>query len=83
MRAVVQGCFKRERCDTDEAGPHCPVQLHARGALQRAPTNPEDDSDPSMPSIFTAIQKLGLELKSAKGDPRNLIIDHIERPDTN
>jgi uncharacterized protein (TIGR03435 family) len=36
-----------------------------------------------MPSIFTAIQKLGLELKSAKGDPRNLVIDHIERPDTN
>jgi len=47
----------------------------------RAPTNPED-ADPSVPSVFTSIQKLGLELKPAKGDPHNLVIDHIERPVT-
>jgi uncharacterized protein (TIGR03435 family) len=38
----------------------------------------------SAPSIFTALkEQLGLELDSAKGSVKTLVIDHIERPSEN
>jgi uncharacterized protein (TIGR03435 family) len=40
-------------------------------------------SDDPGPSIFTAIQSLGLKLESAKGPVEFLVIDHVEKPSGN
>jgi len=39
--------------------------------------------DPSVPSIFAALDQLGLKLEPAKGLVDVLVIDHIERPTAN
>jgi uncharacterized protein (TIGR03435 family) len=40
-------------------------------------------SDPSGPSIFTAIQDLGLKLDSMKGPVDVLVIDSVQKPTEN
>jgi uncharacterized protein (TIGR03435 family) len=45
------------------------------------PAPPTDE--PTGPSIFTAIQELGLQLESAKGPVEFLVIDHAEKPSGN
>jgi uncharacterized protein (TIGR03435 family) len=43
-----------------------------------------DDSKPeNVPSIFSAIQELGLKLESAKGPVETLVINHVEKPSEN
>jgi uncharacterized protein (TIGR03435 family) len=49
-----------------------------------AGANPPVASDPSGPSLFTAIQEqLGLKLESAKGPVEVLIIDSVQKPSEN
>jgi len=45
--------------------------------------DPTPSGDGAGPSIFTAIQKLGLKLESAKGLVEFLVIDHVEKPSGN
>ena len=40
-------------------------------------------ADPEGPTIFMALEKLGLRLESAKGPVDTLVIDHIEKPTEN
>jgi uncharacterized protein (TIGR03435 family) len=40
-------------------------------------------ADTSIPSIFSAVQQLGLRLESTKGPVEILVIDHVERPSVN
>jgi uncharacterized protein (TIGR03435 family) len=44
---------------------------------------PAASDDAPGPSIFTAVQGLGLKLESAKGPVEFLVIDHVEKPDQN
>lgn len=44
--------------------------------------NPSQPVDPA-PSIFDALQQLGLRLEPAKGPVEVLVIDHVERPSEN
>ncbi len=48
-----------------------------------AQTIVQPSSDPAGPSVFTAIQQLGLKLDPAKGPGDFLVIDHVERPSAN
>ena len=40
-------------------------------------------SEPDGPTIFLALEKVGLKLESAKGPRKTLVIDRIERPSEN
>jgi uncharacterized protein (TIGR03435 family) len=44
---------------------------------------PPVELDPSSPSIFSAVQQLGLRLESVKGVVEVLVVDHVERPSEN
>jgi uncharacterized protein (TIGR03435 family) len=53
--------------------------------LEFAGQRPDSEAslDPSVPSIFAALDQLGLKLEPAKGIVDVLVIDHIERPTPN
>ena len=53
--------------------------------LEFADAQPDSEAsiDPSVPSIFAALDQLGLKLEPAKGMVDVLVIDHIERPTPN
>ena len=40
-------------------------------------------AETASPSIFSAVQQLGLRLESTKGPLEVLVIDHVERPSAN
>ncbi len=51
---------------------------------QVAPPQGEGDmSDPTRPTLFTVLEKLGLGLKQEKGPVEMYVIDHVERPTEN
>jgi uncharacterized protein (TIGR03435 family) len=47
------------------------------------PEYAQPSDDPPAPSIFTAMQQLGLKLEATKGARDFLVIDHVERPTEN
>ena len=55
--------------------PDTPVQM-------RSPDQPVTDSEHG-PSIFTAVQQLGLKLEKQKGPVEVIVIDSVERPSAN
>jgi uncharacterized protein (TIGR03435 family) len=52
------------------------------GAGAGGPPPPTDAADP-VPSLFTAIQELGLRLESAKGPVEVLVIESVQKPTQN
>jgi uncharacterized protein (TIGR03435 family) len=38
-------------------------------------------TDPNLPTVFTALDQIGLNLESRKMPVDILVIDHVERPD--
>jgi bla regulator protein blaR1 len=51
--------------------------------LEFAPVALNRESDSTKPSIFAALEQLGLKLESQKGTEEVLIIDHVEKPSEN
>ena len=45
--------------------------------------DPAEAVEPAGPSIFTALQDLGLKLEPAKGTGHSIVVDSIERPSEN
>lgn len=65
----------------DKTGVTGTFELHVEFA--DAQPDSEASLDPSVPSIFAALDQLGLKLEPAKGMVDVLVIDHIERPTPN
>jgi uncharacterized protein (TIGR03435 family) len=63
------------------------VDLHfqADGTIAGFPPPPPGaiPAETASPSIFSAVQQLGLRLESTKGPVEMLVIDHVERPSVN
>jgi uncharacterized protein (TIGR03435 family) len=51
--------------------------------IVRPPSGDGDMSDPTRPTLFMVLQKLGLELKQQKGPVEIVVVDHVERPTAN
>jgi uncharacterized protein (TIGR03435 family) len=51
--------------------------------IVRPPSGDGDMSDPTRPTLFMVLQKLGLELKQQKGPVDIIVVDHVERPAAN
>jgi len=51
--------------------------------LDFAPFDSDGTADSSAPSLFTAIQKLGMRLETTKAPLEGLVIDRAERPEAN
>jgi len=51
--------------------------------IVRPPSGDGDMSDPTRPTLFMVMQKLGLELKQQKGPVEIIVIDRVERPTAN
>jgi uncharacterized protein (TIGR03435 family) len=43
----------------------------------------QDAEDAGVPTVFEGLKQLGLQLASAKGPTRGIVVDHVERPPEN
>ncbi len=66
----------------DKTGVHRNFRSRYRGSPSSRPDS-QESTDPNVPSIFAALDQLGLKLEPAKGPVDFLVIDHIDRPTPN
>jgi uncharacterized protein (TIGR03435 family) len=59
-----------------------PDGLSSSGVLSGT-ANPQSTPSDPVPSLFTAIQELGLRLESAKGPVDVLVVDSVQKPTAN
>jgi uncharacterized protein (TIGR03435 family) len=72
------------RTVVDKTGLACKVDAHLTFDPVITANSTEPSTDPTLPSIFTAVQEqLGLKLESARGQVDVLVIDSAERPSEN
>jgi|HubBroStandDraft_1064217.scaffolds.fasta_scaffold117195_1 uncharacterized protein (TIGR03435 family) len=95
MKEFAQSLGVLDRPVIDKTGISGMFDFHLEFAPDERTPNflPLPDSDPagtagatpagSGPSIFTAMQQLGLRLEPAKGPDEFLVIDHVEKPSEN
>ena len=55
----------------------------ASRAQMKSPDEPVADNEQQGPSIFTAVQQLGLKLENQKAKVEVIVIDAIEKPSAN
>lgn len=77
--SMLQG--RSDRMIIDKTGFTGLIDIHVEFSQDLATAAPGADA-PAVPSLFTAIQSLGLKLDSAKAPLEVLVIDHVERTPT-
>jgi uncharacterized protein (TIGR03435 family) len=70
-----------DRSVIDKTGLTAKYDFDLEWTPDNAPPGPSDAD--TKPDIFTALQRFGLRLESAKGQVAFLVIDHVDRPSDN
>jgi uncharacterized protein (TIGR03435 family) len=66
-----------------EGGGNSTAEASAAPGAPAKLTPPAASSPSALPSIFTALKKVGLELKAGRGPVEVFVVDSVEKPSAN